>query len=61
VSTASVLARRTGFRSVVVVTGHMTDAPDRRDARFPESETVRVSHVTGHDDDGTEARPPRKH
>jgi hypothetical protein len=46
-STAMALGRRTGFRSVVVVTGHMTDGPDRAEPRFPESETTRVGGEVG--------------
>ena len=40
---ASVLLRRGGFRSVTVASGHLTDAPDRKVPRFPET---RVDAVT---------------
>ena len=46
-STAMALDRLTGFRSVVVVTGHMTDGPDRAEPRFPESETGRIGDQIG--------------
>jgi hypothetical protein len=36
------LHRVAGFRQVVVVTGHMTDDPGRRQRRFPEYEVPRV-------------------
>jgi hypothetical protein len=43
------LARAHGFGKVVVATGHMTDAPDREEPRFPESQvdlvTARVAEV----------------
>jgi hypothetical protein len=41
-SSLSVLQRKGMFGSVVVVTGHMTDAPDRATPRFPEAEVARV-------------------
>ena len=43
----SVLHRPGGFRRVVVVTGHMTDAPDRETPRFPQSEVERVRRQVG--------------
>jgi hypothetical protein len=42
VSSPSILQRAGTFRKVVIVTGHMTDAPDRATPRFPESEVSRV-------------------
>lgn len=39
------LHRAGGFRQVVVVTGHLTDAPDRPQPRFPESAVPRVRRL----------------
>jgi hypothetical protein len=41
-SPPSILQHPGNFQKVVIVTGHMTDAPDRATPRFPESEVSRV-------------------
>jgi hypothetical protein len=46
-SPISTLGRPGGFRRVVVVTGHMTDTPDRAAPRFPESQVDRVRSEIG--------------
>jgi hypothetical protein len=38
-----VLMRPVGFGQVVIVTGHVTDAPTRKDSRFPEAAVPAVS------------------
>ena len=44
-SPAHALARPGGFRHVVVVSGHVTDAPDRTSERFPERAVPAVEHA----------------
>jgi hypothetical protein len=45
VPSPALLHRGGGFRQVVVITGHLTDSPDRPRRRFPESEVPRVRRV----------------
>lgn len=39
------LSRPNGFRGVVVATGHVTDAEDRAEPRFPESQVGRTAEL----------------